>query len=125
MSLEVVVGLSFIAFIYAYIYGKTPKENFWFRLFFLSACLFTVSFLCWVLYNTSEITIVKKYDANENFVGTEILNTTLSDSIKSGLLTYMEITIWIPIIVLAVSMVIFIWNIFSGILEKKKQKRGY
>ena len=122
--LEIIVALGIIAFIYAYLYSKSPDprtaSGFTFRLLFLSMCLWTVYLLVWVGYNANTMTTVTKYDNFGNITGTEVWNTTLSQPVRKTMLAYLGVSTWIPYVVIALILVFLIYNTFVSVLNKRE-----
>lgn len=119
--IETIVALATIAFLYAYLYSKSPESNtasgFAFRILFLSMSLWTVWLLVWITYNSGNVTEVLKYDANGTYVGKEIWNTTLPTNIRDTLTTYLEITGWVPYITIAMIILFLLYNTFVEALR--------
>lgn len=123
--LEVVIGLGIISFIYAYIYSQIPKENAWYKFLFLSLTFFSIIFLIWNLSNLNTTTEIKTYSSSGEFLGVEVQTSSLPNPIKETLLTYMDVTITVTIFVLAITLVLFIYQTFKGLIEKKKEKLDF
>lgn len=123
MVLEVVVGLAGIAFIYAYLYANSPKENTWFKILFLFLSLFTIIILTWSIVYGQSVTYNYFYDAGTATLflnGTE--NTTISDNMQPLLSTYFTGNMWVVITLLFIIVILFLVSLFSEFTKKKQEK---
>lgn len=121
-----VVGLLGISLVYAYIYANAPKENTWFRLFFLFVSIFTVIPLTWVMFNSQDVEIVTTYTNSTmaEVTSYDVYNYTLMGETRSVMLNYFSISIYIPLFVLALVLVFFIWNLFMELKNKHDEGKG-
>lgn len=125
MTLELVVGLVGISLVYAFIYANAPKENTWFRLFFLFVSIFTVIPLTWVLFNGQQIETVIGYNVTDGSVLTrEVHNITTLGETRGVMLSYFSISIYVPIMVLAIVMIFFLYNIFMQLKSDHDTMKG-
>lgn len=114
--LEVIIALVGITLIYAYLYSKSDEKNIFFRILFLAMTLWSVYLLVWLGYHGSDtVTEVKRYNETGDLVATETWNNTLSEGVKGTILTYLDVTLYVPFIVIAIIMIVFIWNSFANI----------
>ena len=116
--LELIIGLAAISFIYAYLYSKTPENNQAFKLLFLALSLFSIVLLVWLMYNVPTEKVVYKYDSSGNFTGKEVMKISLDEGVKNTLLTYLEVSMYVPIIVIALVIIFWIWNAFGSLLRR-------
>ena len=118
MSLEIIVGMGFISFIYAFLYNVTPKETFWLRFLYLGLCLFSIVLLTWTMVTAPSLsTSVEILDLGNNVTRvTPIVNSSLTETYT----TYLDVTQYVPLIVITTSLIIFLYNIFMEFSRRRK-----
>jgi hypothetical protein len=121
MALEWIVGLGFISFVYAYLYSQSPKDNPPMKFFYLGLCLFTIVELSFIMYYSSStvtpMTIQTQDLGNNQTLITPMQNNTS----QSTFLTYFSVTQYVPIFQIFITIVLFLYNLLSGFLAKKKK----
>jgi len=121
--LEWVIGLGIIAFIYSYLYAKTPEKNIPLRIFFLMLSLWTITLLSYTVFKSPVTIITYKYDSSGNFTGKEVINYTIPEGLRDSLSTYIEVSVWVPIVVFVIVLLAFLWNVVIAPLVKEMRSR--
>lgn len=123
--MEFILGVAFITFILAYLYGKLPEDNRWLKFFFLGLTLFMIFFLSWAMFIAEETRTTQFYDDNGNFTGNQSTVVTLSDETKNAALSLMKISI--PIFMLPIAILGLLWALewYQNIKTKIRRKKGF
>jgi uncharacterized membrane protein len=126
--LEIIIALIAMAFIFAYLYKATPDESPYFKLLYITLCLFSLFSVTWVSFKPEAVTTTKYlYNATGGLTGTEVVNQTLSDGMTSFMQTQSYVIMVVAVAVFTILVIMFLWNLFADLSKKKKEdnERGY
>lgn len=121
--IELVIGLLGLTFLWAYLYSKAPESTtssgLVLRLLFLGMCFWTAYVLIWVLINQNVgVMEVNVYDENGTFLGKEIHNITISESVKNVITNYIGVYSYVIYIVFGIILIFLLYNSIISLLKR-------
>ena len=123
MAIEWIVGLGFTAFIYAYLYSQSPKDNPPMKFFYLALCLFTIVELSFIMYWDSSQNIPISIQIEDLGNNQTLITPSQNNTASPTFLTNFQITQVVPVLQLAITLVLFLYNLFSNFMDKRKKER--
>ena len=119
----ILLGILVIAFILAYLYKATPKQNVGFKVLYLAMSFFTIFSYLWLSIHPQWFSIHKEVWQNGTLYQNETLTYSFNDNAISFLTTYSYAFLSTTILVLFIIFIMFVHNILTSIGVEQYEER--